>query len=292
MSGTDVRELFSELVTGSEPPWHPDVDGVLRKGRGAARRRRAAVLGGAAGVVAVAVTASVVAPALARSSSPGSARVPAPPAAAASRTPAAGNQHRGPAVWPPESGHPYLPGGKVSDAAANRALALVADRLDPGRKHLRFTGYRGALDARGYEEVIFTGDWQVGARAGTVQVGFYAPGVPLGSDPSLPLSPAQVTKAHLCGARPAREDSFHWTSCRTEQLPDGGTLRQGTGQDRAAEAITAGVTRRDGSSVSISVSTAGYERHDNGAPIDPKLATLPLTAAQVRALVTDPALVF
>jgi hypothetical protein len=84
-------------------------------------------------------------------------------------------------------------------------------------------------------------------------------------------------------------------SVRTVQPPeppDGSKLRTGSGRDDHAAAITVSHIGRDGSAVSISVSTGEYERQPDGMTRRPTLKRLPWTHAQLVRVVTDTRFVY
>ncbi|HEY6740261.1 MAG TPA: hypothetical protein VI076_15565 [Actinopolymorphaceae bacterium] len=158
------------------------------------------------------------------------------------------------------------------------------------REHIRDEAYDGSGLTRGGGHEIAWGTWTEGRRQGTVVVGVSAADAE--DDGRIDDGP----DGEPCAIRPVKsgnDSGFAWTSCRTEDLPNGDRLRIAEGKDSYAPAAGMMLIKPDGRRVAISQSAGYFERTPSqdptGLPHWPsRLGTLPLTTAQLRAVVTDP----
>lgn len=318
MSEDEVRDIL-ELAAGPEHPTPgtgPDMAGLFAAARAARRRRRTLTL--VAGAAAVAIVGGGTTAALSQlggaDAGTGSATTTAPtspppltrgtPSQPPATTAPPGTTAPPPTyapVWPP-SNQPAPTGApsnsfdaqsretdRVMDVRANPALTYLAETLDPQGSHIRFQGFKRAAGPTTYEFYVFRANWQQDGGTGSLSVGFYAPGIPVGHHEG--GSPERLAAVQpQCGELPARleDDSFRWTECTTETLPDGTTLRLGKGSDSKSTAITATHTRADGGAVTVSLGTGTYERESNNTTTETPLANLPLTQSQLREAVLSP----
>ncbi|MGW1996579.1 hypothetical protein [Embleya sp. NPDC001921] len=171
------------------------------------------------------------------------------------------------------------------------AIAVIIEALDPVNAHVRFIapGYGG--DSNGFTHARYDGAWRDDGQMGNLAVTFYSPKLAVGNELRAgqgPRSPLD-NPADLCGTLPHPEglDANRWNECTRETLPDGRVISVGRGTSTDPEAVTATVTRTDGSKVSISVTVHGYRQ--TTPPIEgTPLTTIPVTQAQLKQLVEDP----
>jgi hypothetical protein len=126
------------------------------------------------------------------------------------------------------------------------------------------------------------GRWVDGEVSGTVAVDVFRPDDPSnegGAPKNFFMS--KGPDGELCAITPAKgagRARFTWTSCESEELADGSTLK--VGRNSTSRGVS--LFRPDGTIVTISASKAYVEGGDE------QLAEIPVTVAKLRAVVTDP----
>ncbi|MBM7790102.1 hypothetical protein [Tenggerimyces flavus] len=270
----DIRQLLEHTVTG-EPGTSPPVQDDLARGRRALRRRNGAVIAGAvAGIGLVAAGIAYVPNLVGLASGPGIAGnptatmyvEPTPPPSPTSTSP----------TDAPDAGDGCL------DEPCSSFGDVLIDRL--GTAHFKEVSVMGGIGGEAAWQEVAWSTWTAGKAKGTVVAAVdefkdteaYIDDGPDGK----PCAVRSVNVAH--------DPAFGWTTCSTERLPDGGTLRVAEGGDAYAPARAATLITKGGTVVSIAVSTAYFDRDSgNSEPSDPdfppKLSELPLTAEQLEA---------
>ena len=251
----DELGALLRAAADGDPIGAVDTDRVVGRGRRGVRRRRALAAGGSALAVA-GVAGSLVAAQGLLAADP----APAPPAASTSVAPSTS------AAPKPQTVAPVSPATPTLDAATAARMtatmrAILIDRLDPRREHLRFTGLEFRMNGLG------------GFRTYGGRVAWRIPGQKGEGYVSLGIA-ERAGAIHVCG-----DDEFV-KSCRKRTLPNGRTVEIG----RNGEAVTVYYHRPDGT-----VTTADVR------PLFANNTSIPLhdiaiTEQQLFALVQDPRL--
>lgn len=114
---------------------------------------------------------------------------------------------------------------------------------------------------------------------GSVLIGNYADVALLVDDVGHPVGDSEETAVPepRCATPPTRQSDFAWSTC-DEEVHDGSTWWLATGGDEFATAIGVTLVRADGSALSVTVSTAQFDRqHSSGEPHAARLGELPAT---------------
>lgn len=274
-----IRQLLERTVIGA-PRTSPPIQDDLARGRRALRRRNGAVVAGAvAGIGLVAAGIAYMPNLVGVASDPGIAGNPTattsvkptqPPSTAstsATEAPGAGD-------------------GCLDEPCSSFGDVLI-NRL--GTVHFKEVSVIGGVGGEAAWQEVAWNTWTAGKAEGTVVA-------VVDESKDLEAYIDDGPDGKPCAVRPvnvAHDPAFGWTTCTTERLPNGGTLRVAEGGDAYAPARAATLITKGGTVVSIAVSTAYFERDPGDSqPTDPdfppKLSELPLTVDQLKAVVTDP----
>lgn len=265
-----LRTMLDDAADDGGRPVPYDLAAVRAAGRRSVWRRRAVAAGGGLGAAAVITSVALLL-------GPGTA--PAGPA-----EPAVGGE----TVEPEDEAS-----AEAVEVVPEVALAspLYSVLLERGYE-LGLEGGGSSVLADGVTEADSASAWLTsipvsrdGGTGTAVVVGFTGgmkilSGLVQSSDGSW-----EVSAGLLCAPVPVQlVDDFAWEPCSETVGPDGDTLVVATGGDADATAVGATLLRADGTGVSVSLSTAPYER---SAGVGTVLPALPLTADELGAIVTE-----
>ncbi|WP_020579032.1 hypothetical protein [Actinopolymorpha alba] len=305
MDDNNIRAALERSLDG-EPAGNPPMTDDVTRGRKALRWRRARATAGAVCGVALVVGAAYAVPGVVgggtqasffgggpATPTTGPSSPAATPTASPSATPRPTTPAPRPSVTVPDTPKPTVARGgstgpgKVDTLPGPLPTAsfrgVVVKHLGTPNYSANGVSYSGTSPDQ-HDEELSWGTWSDGDAKGTVVVALYRPGADLQWIDKGP-------DRRSCAVRPVKSfvDGFSWTSCRSETLADGSTLRVAEGRDPHAAARGVTLLRKDGWIVSIATSTGYFERGgEDLSTLEPTLAALPLTVETMRAVVTDP----